>query len=174
MTLADADLIRCPLFHEMTAEERRQVVGLAETNVYPAGASVLEEGKSRQLLCVILRGRCQVVKNGRPAGEQELAVLEPGSVFGEMSFFNPAPHSATVRAISDVEILQIPRELFVSLEATGARAAYQLVLNALKVVSDRLRRIDEWTGSHINGHSTSKHQAEWREFRKRLYSGWEF
>ena len=36
-----------------------------------------------------------------------LAELGPGDIFGEMSFFRSAPHSASIKTMTDVEVLML-------------------------------------------------------------------
>src|SRR5579872_1405105 len=103
---SDATLAKCQLFRGMNVSERHEFLAMLEGKSYAHGTTILEEGESFQFVWVILKGRCQVVKKSRSGEERELWVLEPGGVFGEMSFFNPAPHSATVRALSDVEVVR--------------------------------------------------------------------
>jgi CRP/FNR family transcriptional regulator, cyclic AMP receptor protein len=63
-----------------------------------AGAVLLAEGEKSGRLIVLVEGAVEVVR-----GNTQVAVMnEPGSVFGEMSVFLDAPHTATVRAISPV------------------------------------------------------------------------
>ena len=67
--------------------------------------------------------RCSV--EGDKAGElRKIAAIEPGSVFGEQSFFDGKPRSANVRALSDGEIrsLTLPRVRGARGEGAGARA----------------------------------------------------
>ena len=73
-----------------------------------------------------------------------LAELEPYSLFGEMSFFSPAPHSANVVAKTPVKLLSIARSDYDDLIRDGVSAAYKLAYNVVESVADRLRRMDEW------------------------------
>jgi CRP-like cAMP-binding protein len=158
----------------MSDKERRQVAELLERHTYPAGETILCEGKAVQMLWVIVRGRCEVVKTMKHGGEQQLAVLEPGAIFGEMSFFSPAPHSASVRALTEVEVMLLPREEYDRMERAGSTVAYKIVLNAGKVLAERLRRMDEWTCELIDRPESADHRDEWREFQSKLYSEWDF
>ncbi len=174
MPASESDLARLALFQDMTADERQQVLELVSFSEHSAAETILEEGKSTQALWVLLRGRCHVLKHSQHGTEQELAVLEPGSVFGEMSFFHPAPHSATVKAVTAVEVMRLPRAKYEPLEVSGSRAAYKLVRNTLKVLSERLRKMDEWICREMDGDETGPRREEWHEFRKKLYSEWDF
>ena len=43
---------------------------------------------------------------------QEVSVLKPGSYFGELALMNDAPRTATIKAISPVELAVLSREDF--------------------------------------------------------------
>ena len=133
----------------------------------------MREGNSTQHLWIIIRGRCQVVKATKTE-ERELAVLEAAAVFGEMSFFNPAPHSASVRAVTNVEIMRLSRESYDELEKSGSTAAAKIAVNTVKVLAERLQQMDEFTGRLVDQLNVSGHKKEWWDFRSKLYSEWEF
>ena len=174
MGLTEAEATRISLFQEMTPRERQDVLSLLEQEQYSKGDVILREGKSVQMLWIITRGRCEVVKLMKNGAEQELAELESGAVFGEMSFFNPAPHSASVRAATDVEVMRLSREQFNRLEQEGSSAAHRVALNTAKVLAERLRKMDDWICELVERPDGVKHREEWREFRQRLYTDWQF
>ena len=116
----------CPLFASMSLDEQRHVQALFENESFAAGEVILQEGHSTQMLWIILEGECEVIKQCGNSTEQQLAVLNPGAVFGEMSFFQEAPHSATVRTLTDVEVMRLPRKKFDELRDSGSIAAYKI------------------------------------------------
>jgi CRP-like cAMP-binding protein len=125
-------------------------------------------------LWVIVNGRCQVLKNNHHGGKQELATLDKCCVFGEMSFFHPAPHSASVRCLTDVGLLRFSRESYDRLLAASPQAAHKLALNTIAVLAERVRNMDNWTCDLVDKTDAGKHREEWREFRSKLYSEWQF
>lgn len=169
-----SELAPCPIFQDMSAQERQEVVRLMESATYPEGDVILREGKSVQRLWLIVRGQCEVVKATTSGTEQQLAVLEPLNVFGEVSFFCPGPHSASVRTLSEVEVMVLRREGFDELLAASPPAAYKLAFNTMQILAERFRRMDEWTCGLVEKLEASKHREEWREFRSKLYSDWPF
>lgn len=171
---APAALLQCPLFRGMTPVEREEIIGLLEPQSFEPGQPILAEGPTLQCLWILLKGTVRVVKgrtNGQP---QELSTLEPVSVFGEMSFFAPAPHSASVQAVTAVEVCRLSRERYDMLLKVGSLSAYKLAYNSVSVLSERLRRMDELAGSLSEGLPATTHREELREFQSKLYSGWQF
>jgi CRP-like cAMP-binding protein len=176
MPVANSDhaLTKCPLFRGMTASERQEIFGLLETKIYSPAQTILEEGESFQYIWIVLKGRCQVIKTRKTGTEHELAVLEPYGVFGEMSFFNPAPHSASVRALTDVEVSRLSRESYDRLLRMDSVAAYKLSHNTMGVLVDRLRRMDNWACDLVEKTEAAVPHEELLEFQAKLYTGWQF
>lgn len=172
--VSEALLAQCPLFRGMSTAELKQLAELMDIETFPAGQTLLHEGRSTQMLWIILRGTCQVTKHTKNGAEQELARLERYAVFGEMSFFNPAPHSASVRSVTDVEVLRLEREKFLTLVETRNSAAQKLACNTIAVLSERLRTMDEWTCDLVEKTDAGRHRDEWHDFRAKLYSDWQF
>ena len=68
-------------------------------------------------------------------GEEALAVLGPGTVFGEMALLDEFPRSATVRAIEPTTVLGIQRWHFKGILESHP----QLALALLPILSRRIR-----------------------------------
>ena len=173
MAAFEAELARCPIFLEMSPDECQEVLDLARVETCRAGQTILHEGHLTQMLWIILRGRCEVVKTANDGHEQQLGVLERGALFGEMSFFHPAPHPASVRALSRVQLMSVSREKYGQLERSGSKAAYKIAASIARMLADRLRRMDEWTFQFVQLPGVADHHDEWREFRTKLYTDWQ-
>jgi CRP/FNR family transcriptional regulator/CRP/FNR family cyclic AMP-dependent transcriptional regulator len=170
----ESNVARCPLFVDMTLDERQQVLVLLEHEHYTAGETVLREGLSTQNLWIVTHGQCEVIKARKDGTEKQLAVLDAGAVFGEMSFFHSAPHSATVRTLTTVDVMRLSREQFDSLCETGASAALKIAMSTAGVIAERLRCMDDWTRDLIQQVTVSGQKEEWQEFRAKLYTDWQF
>jgi CRP-like cAMP-binding protein len=83
-----------------------------------------------------------VLKSSPEASEQQVAFLRPGAIFGEMSFFDPAPHSATIRVVEDAEFLFFSTEAYQKLEFLAPGAAHKFVKNMGRILAQKLRRTD--------------------------------
>jgi len=66
---------------------------------FQAGETIIPEGARLGKLFVLIEGQIEVIRRDT----QVSYVDEPGSVFGEMSVLLDMPHSATVKALSDVD-----------------------------------------------------------------------
>ncbi len=175
MTLEPHKPNESPLFENMNLDEREQTLLMMERSSFEAEDYILREGESTQSLRVIIQGECEVFKTSNCKEYYSLATIGAGSVFGEMSFFHPAPHSASVKATVNTDILCLSREKYDLLLEKCPQAAYKIAFGMAHVMADRLRAMDEWTEKQVcldnNG---SGKKEEWQDFRAKLYSFWQY
>jgi CRP/FNR family transcriptional regulator, cyclic AMP receptor protein len=165
-----------PLFNSLNETECRQIAEVIQMHSFAAGDTVIRQGESSRNLWVMLDGTCEVSKRLLPDDPDSesvlLATIEPYQHFGEMSFFHPAPHSADVRAKTNVKVLRISHVDYQDLIAEGVWAAYKLAYNVVQGLAERMRRMDDWVTDLMLRQKEAVTQAEWSEFREKLFSGW--
>jgi CRP/FNR family transcriptional regulator, cyclic AMP receptor protein len=173
-------LRQIPAFRNFNESECHQMAEVAQERTFAPGEKVIEQGKRSQHLWILLEGKCEVIKDSRHDGPVVLAALEPHNLFGEMSFFSPAPHSANVVAKTPVRLLSISRPDYDDMIHDGVTVAYKLAYNVVENVATRLRRMDEWIAD-LSSHDEPAHPAEtkekeklpeWRQFRNKVFDGW--
>lgn len=170
-------LPRIPIFAGMTEAECRQVVDGAPLVEFAPGEVIVQQGRQSRRLWILLEGVCRVVLepgDGHPNTQPiDLATLEPYSNFGEMSFFHSAPHSASVHATTAVKLLGLERDHFNTLLANPTPAMQKLLLNTLRSIAERLRRMDDWVADLMMKKSaTGGRVPEWDQLRETLFTGW--
>ena len=161
-----------PAFRGLDDGQCRQLLNIASERAFAPGEVVIEQGGHSEQLWILLEGKCEVVKDSQHDGPLVLAQLEPHNVFGEMSFFSPAPHSASVVAKTQVRLLSIARRDYDELLCAGNLAAYKLAYNVVQSLATRLRRMDDWVTDLMLHQKETATQAEWSDFREKLFSGW--
>ena len=137
----ETDYAACPIFRNLSPAERQA----APPQQAPSGLrhTILHQGElAPSGLWMVRSGTCEVVADVAHGGERQMAFLPPGSVFGELSFFDDAPHSATVRVVEDSELMHLPLGEFGQLEESNPQAAYKLLQNLGRVMAQKLRRMD--------------------------------
>ncbi|MCB0421526.1 MAG: cyclic nucleotide-binding domain-containing protein [Bdellovibrionales bacterium] len=105
---------------------------------YPAGTQVIGEDEISRKMYIIKNGQARVYKSY--LGQKvTLAVLGAGEIFGELSFFDAEPRSASVEALSPLTVVAIDGEVATQQMATLP----PWVVPIFKSVFHRFRRLDQ-------------------------------
>ena len=80
----------------------------------PGGKTLFAAGEPADSLYFVRTGRLGAVKREEGHDQQFLGVIKPGEPVGEMALVAGTPHSATVLALRDSEILVLPRKSFMA------------------------------------------------------------
>jgi CRP/FNR family cyclic AMP-dependent transcriptional regulator len=117
------------LLQALPEDGRRAVLAAARRRRFRRGEVVFHEGDPGDTLHLVTRGHV-AVRVTTPLGDcATVAVLGPESCFGELALLTPAPRSATVAALDDMETLSLHRDQITELRATH-RLIDQLLLDA--------------------------------------------
>jgi CRP/FNR family cyclic AMP-dependent transcriptional regulator len=126
---------------ELTREIAVQIVDLVRAEHVAAGTVLIQEGvTSTGFMALILEGEA-IVANAIAGADESvvLAELGPGALFGELGILDGKPRSATVTAITDVDIAVLDRPGLARLIDTLPGAACALLSAIIVRVSERLR-----------------------------------
>jgi len=107
--LADTFLARHNLFGMLTREGRWDMVRRMTLQRYNPNQPILNEGDAGDALYMIRSGNVRIY-TGRDADAITLADLPVGEMFGEIAVINLQPRTATVLALSEVEVYRLDRE----------------------------------------------------------------
>jgi CRP-like cAMP-binding protein len=132
-----------PLFEMLSQPELEVLAELSKLRRYAPGDIVFEEGDLGDSLYVIVMGQLDVVKRVDPSGERLLATLKDRDFFGEMSLVDKEYRSATVRAKSEAQLLQLSAENLVAFRRTYKDGFAFLLINIARVLSGRLRETNQ-------------------------------
>jgi small-conductance mechanosensitive channel/CRP-like cAMP-binding protein len=95
------------LFATLSPDATRVLAQEAGDHLFAAGEAIVRQGDEGDSMFVVLRGTVHVVLE--PSGQQ-VATISSGGFFGEMSMLTGDPRTATVRAATDVQVLEIAAE----------------------------------------------------------------
>ena len=132
------------LFSELSEEQIGMLANLVVSQNFNRDETVVLEGDdSVQALYLIASGSVQVYMTGVDGRETILSFLERGDFFGEMSLIDGEPRSASVRTVTDAQMLIIHRESFLQL----IRQSPEIAMGLLSELSKRLRKANCQIGS---------------------------
>lgn len=137
--LADADLARTWLAHQQlqlrilhglaAVYAREHVEPTTEIRRFAGGDLILAEGDEASGIYVLISGEARVLVAGVEVGH-----IREMEVFGEMGFFTNQRRTASVEAVGDCVVQQIPREDFERL----IRSRPQLAIGMLQTMTERV------------------------------------
>jgi CRP/FNR family transcriptional regulator, cyclic AMP receptor protein len=137
--LSNLELIRrVPLFSMLTNQQAEAIAEAIVKRRFKRGETIVEQGKKSNALFILLTGRARVVTSDTRGREVILATLNPGDHLGEMSLIDNDPHSATVRAEVQTDVLMLGRIEFARCLPENTTMAYAV----MKGLVQRLRQAD--------------------------------
>ena len=137
--LSNLDLIRrVPLFSLLTNEQAQSIADSVVKRRYRRGEIIVEHNRKSNALFILLTGRARVLTSDSRGREVILAVLQAGDYVGEMSLIDNEPHSATVRAEVQTDMLVLGRAEFARCLPENSSLSYAI----LRGLVQRLRNAD--------------------------------
>ncbi|MCY1168207.1 MAG: Crp/Fnr family transcriptional regulator [Pseudomonadota bacterium] len=137
--VSNLELIRrVPLFSMLTAAQAESVSEAVVKRRLKRGDAIVEQGKKSNALSIILTGRARVITTDQRGREVILATMQPGDYVGEMSLIDNEPHSATVRAEVQTDVLVLGRLEFARCLPENSSMAYAVMRGLVQ----RLRHAD--------------------------------
>lgn len=126
---AKLELLRqVPLFAGCSKKELGEIATLADELSFPAGTTLIEEGRQAHEFFVLVEGSVDVRAKGR-----KLNSLSDGAFFGEMALVSSRPRNATVTATSPIRVLVVHEQGFRRL----LRDSPPIQLKVLQTLADR-------------------------------------
>lgn len=141
----DDVLRQAPLFSGLDDD----AAGALEASMTPLslkrGEVLFSEGDDGSQLYVVTDGKIKLGRTSPDGRENLLAILGPGQMFGELSFFDPGPRSATATSVTDVTVKSLSHEALTPVLSSHAEVALAL----LNQLAGRLRRTNEVVGDLV-------------------------
>lgn len=130
-------LRQTPLFADLEPEHLERLAADAEPMSLRAGEFLIREGDQADDMFVVVAGELEVTKRSG-SSEIPLARVGPGAIQGELAALERGQRMASVRAITDAEVLRIPYAAVRDLLSAGPDAA----LGMIRTVIVRLRGME--------------------------------
>ncbi len=141
--LSSLDLIRrVPLFSMLTNDQAQGVADGVVKRRFRRGEIIVEHGQKSNALFILLTGRARVLTADSRGREVILAVLQSGDYVGEMSLIDNEPHSATVRAEVQTDMLVLGRAEFARCLPENSSLSYAIMRGLVQRLRNADRQIE--------------------------------
>jgi CRP-like cAMP-binding protein len=107
-------------------EELRMLLPGVIVQKFGAGEAIVREGDEGDSLFIIRQGTVQVLAGATDGRQVHIRDLAPPAFFGEMALMTGEKRTATIRAKSDVELLELNRNAFGALFKDHPETAAQM------------------------------------------------
>jgi CRP-like cAMP-binding protein len=119
------------------------VARIATDEQHKRSTKIFRHGDPGEKLYLILEGKVRISREVPGMGEEALAVLGPGQVFGEMALLDELPRSADAIAHESCRLLVITRDGFDDLLFLNKDLAYEVLWSIVKMLLRRLRETND-------------------------------
>ncbi len=101
-----------PLFSELDRDVFIEVMDKMKLKRYKPGALLIREGDDAHAFYIVADGNVRVKKELVDGKEIQLAILGKGDFFGEMAIIGNAKRTASVEAVTDLEVFELSTLIF--------------------------------------------------------------
>ncbi|MBI5412019.1 cyclic nucleotide-binding domain-containing protein [Candidatus Peregrinibacteria bacterium] len=122
-------LQKIPFFSALPEADLKAIVEKIQMEYYPANYTLFNQGDAGEVMYVIKRGKVSVERNGAA-----IARLQDNDFFGEMALVSNEVRNATIKTVTEVELLTLHKKDFTDLMSTNPTIAstvsYEVVRRA--------------------------------------------
>jgi CRP-like cAMP-binding protein len=136
-------LKQAAIFADLDEGELQRVAEVCRELKFQGAETVFKEGEPGNRLYIIAEGEVRISRNIPGSGEEALAVLKKGSVFGEMAILDRSERSTDAIANADSVLLTISRSDFELLMDFNRDIAYKVLWAVVRLLSSRLRTTND-------------------------------
>lgn len=131
------------LFSGLKQPALELIARIASEETYNRGDKIFRHGEPGEKLYLILEGKVRISREIPGMGEEALAVLGPGQIFGEMALLDESPRSADANVHDKCRVLAVPRDGFDDLLYLNKELAYEVLWSIVRMLLRRLRETND-------------------------------
>ncbi|MSR65030.1 MAG: cyclic nucleotide-binding domain-containing protein [Verrucomicrobiae bacterium] len=150
-----ANLKQISFFSSLNTDELNSILKITHELPFQKDQEIIQQGRTHASLFLVLEGVLHVNRKAEPSNVY-LGRIETGSFFGEISFFDPGPASASVRAMGGGRLYEIRREDFFKLIEQQPALGCKILTRMMHEMANRLRRVDQRLGTSVFWESLTK------------------
>ncbi|MCT7961175.1 cyclic nucleotide-binding domain-containing protein [Laspinema sp. D1] len=140
-----------PIFKELRDDFLVRLASVMDELSFPAKHTIFTEGQEGRSLYIVVSGKVRV-----HIGNRDLAKLEQGTCFGEMSLFDAEPRSASVTTLESCECLVLTQQqLYDAIDETPG-----IAINIIRLLSRRIRELNR-----VNAQTAAQSQPSGSDLR---------
>lgn len=136
-------LSKVAIFKELDIEELRLVADVCKEERFASGDYIFREGEHGNRLYLIVNGEVRISRDVPGIGEEALAILKPGALFGEMAVFDRSERSTHAISNGATTMLTISRADFEMLLDFNREMAHKVLWSCIRLLSSRLRSTND-------------------------------
>lgn len=122
-----------PIFKELRDDFLVRLASVMDELSFPKEYTIFTEGQEGRALYIVVSGRVRV-----HLGNRDLAELDPGACFGEMSLFDSEPRSASITTLEPCDCLVLTQQqLYDAIDETPG-----IAVNIIRLLSRRIRELN--------------------------------
>ena len=138
------DLLRnAAIFRDLDDGELARIAEVCREQSFESGEYIFREGEAGNRLYLIVEGEVRISRQVPGSGEEALAVLKPGAMFGEMSVFDRSERSTDAISNGGTKVVTISRPDFELLLDFNRELAYRVLWSVVRMLSARLRQTND-------------------------------
>ena len=161
-----------PALKSLNPTQIENLRSACEVRRLSAGEELIRRGEQGGELYFLLEGELLVYVPGE-GRDIELAELRAPAVVGEIEFLTGSTRTASVRTLTEAEIMAIPQEGIQARIDDGDPAALKVMFAISRMIAARLASLTE-KFVEIETNSEPVRSDELRAFRVKLFSDWTF
>jgi CRP-like cAMP-binding protein len=139
----EEQLAKVAFFDGLTREGLRLVAQVASEERHVTGTLLFKHGDPGDKLYILVDGQVRISREVPGVGEEALAVLHGGDVFGEMALIDEGRRSADARVNANCRVLVVTRDAFEELLYLQKDLAYEVLWNCVRLLTARLRETND-------------------------------
>ncbi|HMU94184.1 MAG TPA: ATP-binding protein [Anaerolineales bacterium] len=127
-------------FKGLAENDLREMATLTRLCTYPADHILCREGAYEEIFYIIADGNAVITKQiSEEEGERVLRIAGKGDLVGEMALIQNSPRSATVRATTELTVLEMGKKDF----ETMLSRSPSMAINIIRTTLDRILENDQ-------------------------------
>ena len=132
-----------PKPEDLDESELDEIAEVCREEKFVSGEYIFREAESGNRLYLIVEGEVRISRDVPGSGEEALAVLKPGALFGEMAVFDRSDRSTHAISNGGTTVLTITRPDFEMLLDFNREMAYKVLWSVTRLLSGRLRNTND-------------------------------